>query len=494
MALSGFSVSDPDADAQGISVTLSVTSGTLSVSTSVPGGVVPANVTSNNSASITIVATQAALNATFANASSVAYTPAADFNGDTTLTMVTSDLGNVGLGPTLGASSTVNINIAAVNDNPILGAVAGSVATSENSPAILMSAGATLSDIDSPNFDGGIISVALSTIDSGDRLAVLNEGTDPGQVSVSGTDVLVGGVIVGSITSSPTATTLQIALNASADAASVQAVLRKVTFEVLGDAPATAPRTAAISVTDGDGGTSTSGTLTINVSAINDAPVLQLNGTPTTYTENASPVAVAPAATLVDPEGNFTGGTITISITANASADDRLQVASQGFAIGQISVANNFLLFSTATGPVNVGSISGGEGLSPLVITLNNNATSAAIEAIVRAVTFQVVGDTPSSLQRTVDVEVLDSNLASSGAQNNPISVVGSNDLPVITAVAATASYTENAAATVLAPAATVNDADSLIFTSLQAAITANLQATDVLAIRNQGVAAGQIG
>ncbi len=54
LSLSGFSVSDPDADAQVISVTLSVTSGTLSVSTSVPGGVVPANVSGNNTASVTI--------------------------------------------------------------------------------------------------------------------------------------------------------------------------------------------------------------------------------------------------------------------------------------------------------------------------------------------------------------------------------------------------------------------------------------------------------
>ena len=494
LSLSGFSVSDPDADAQVISVTLSVTSGALNVSTSVPGGVVAANVTGNNTASVTVVATQAALNATFANVSGLAYAPAADFNGDATLTMVTSDLGNVGLGPVFGTSSTVTINIAAVNDNPVLGAVTGSVATSENSPAIVVSAGATLSDIDSPNFDGGIITVALSTLDLGDRLAVLNEGTDPGQVSVSGADVSVGGVIIGSITSSPTAPTLQIALNASADAASVQAVLRKVTFEVLGDTPATAPRTAVFSVTDGDGGTSASGTVTINVSAVNDAPVLQLNGAPTSYSENASPVAVAPAATLVDPESNFSGGTITVSITANATADDRLQVASQGFAAGQISVANNFLLFGTATGPINVGSLAGGVGLSPLVLTLNSNATGAAVEAIVRAVTFQVLSDAPSALQRTVAIEVSDSDLASSGAQTNPISVVASNDLPVIAAVGPTASYTENAVATVLAPTAAVSDADSLTFTSLQAAITANLQATDVLAIRNQGIAAGQIG
>ena len=494
LALSGFSVSDPDADAQVISVTLSVPSGTLIVSTAVPGGIVATNVTANNSTLVTIVATQAALNATLANVTGLAYTPAADFNGVVTLTMVTSDLGNVGLGPVLGASSTVAINIAAVNDSPVLGAVAGSVATAENSPAIVLSSSATLSDIDSPNFDGGIVTVALSTIDLGDRLAVLNEGTGPGQVSVSGTDVSVGGVIIGSITSLPTAPTLQIALNASADAASVQAVLRKVTFEVLGDAPATAPRTAVFSVTDGDGGTSASGTVTIGVSAINDVPVLQLNATPTNYSENASPVAVAPAATLVDPESNFSGGSVTVSITANATADDRLQITSQGFAVGQISVANNFLLFGTATGPINVGSFAGGVGLSPLVITLNSNATSATVQAIVRAVTFQVVGDAPSALQRTVAIEVSDSDLASSGAQTNPISVAASNDLPVIAAVGPTASYTENAVATVLAPSAAVSDADSLNFTSLQVAITANLQATDVLAIRNQGIAAGQIG
>src|SRR4029077_20700370 len=75
------------------------------------------------------------------------------------------------------------------------------------------------------------------------------------------------------------------------------------------------------------------------------------------------------------------------------------------------------------------------------------------------------------------------------------VHVAAVNDAPLVTA-GGTLNYTENQAATAIAPAGTVSDVDSANFNggSLMAAFTANGAAEDQLSIQNQGTGAGQIG
>jgi hypothetical protein len=107
--ISGLSVSDVDASS--LTVTLSVGRGTLAIDTGVSGGVSAGEVSGNGTGRVTITATQAEIDATFAAATGVAYTPTANVNGPDTLTMTTSD-------GSLQDVDTVAINVAAVNDAP----------------------------------------------------------------------------------------------------------------------------------------------------------------------------------------------------------------------------------------------------------------------------------------------------------------------------------------------------------------------------------------
>ncbi|MCG7393429.1 Ig-like domain-containing protein [Microvirga sp. ACRRW] len=108
-ALTGISFTDVDAGSASVTVTLSVQAGTLMAMSS--GGVV---VGGTNTA-LTLIGTIANINA-FIAASHVIYTPAADDTGAQVLTVSINDGGNTGGGHALSHTTTVNLNVAAVND------------------------------------------------------------------------------------------------------------------------------------------------------------------------------------------------------------------------------------------------------------------------------------------------------------------------------------------------------------------------------------------
>ena len=105
LPISGISVSDADASPNGIaSVELSVTHGTLSVSSSAVGGLAAAGIGGNDSASLTLTGSQIAINATLATLS---YTSSASYVGTDTLTVLTTDGGT----PARTDTDSVSINV-----------------------------------------------------------------------------------------------------------------------------------------------------------------------------------------------------------------------------------------------------------------------------------------------------------------------------------------------------------------------------------------------
>jgi Ca2+-binding RTX toxin-like protein len=134
-ALNGLSISDADADPAShvMTVTLAVDHGTLTIRTDVAGGIGAGDVTGNGTGSITLTATQNAVNATLANATGLQYSGDANFNGADTLTLTTSDNGNTGSDPGVTGGPTdeqdqdqLAINVAAVNDTPTANATSAS--------------------------------------------------------------------------------------------------------------------------------------------------------------------------------------------------------------------------------------------------------------------------------------------------------------------------------------------------------------------------------
>jgi hypothetical protein len=117
---------------------------------------------------------------------------------------------------------------------------------------------ATVTDPDTADYNGGSLTVAITAGGSSvDRLAIRNDGTAAGQVSVSGSTVTYGGVAVGTVSGGTGTTALVVSFNAAATPEAAQAVVRAVTYRSTDDSVFQAPRTVTYTFNDGRSGIST---------------------------------------------------------------------------------------------------------------------------------------------------------------------------------------------------------------------------------------------
>ncbi|MBO3705820.1 MAG: hypothetical protein J5X21_05380 [Candidatus Accumulibacter sp.] len=165
--------------------------------------------------------------------------------------------------------------------NPELADFGGSVAFGENlvnAGLQVLDAAVSLSDADSANFDGGRIE--LYFVKGGsleDQLGVVHEGDTPGRIGVSGTTVSFGGTAIGTISGGVNGANLIIDLNANASVDAVEQLIQRLGYGNGSGNPA-ASREVGIRVSDGDGGSTFGGIVSINVTR-------ELDGTPAAYGE-----------------------------------------------------------------------------------------------------------------------------------------------------------------------------------------------------------------
>lgn len=123
---------------------------------------------------------------------------------------------------------------------------------------------ATIIDPDSANLDTGTLTVTFTSgaVSGEDELKVATAGN----VSTSGSNVLVSAVTVGTWAGGTNNTPLVITFNSNATPALATEVLRAITYENTdGVSPTLGTRTMTIIVTDGDGGTSQTATVSVVV-------------------------------------------------------------------------------------------------------------------------------------------------------------------------------------------------------------------------------------
>lgn len=101
---------------------------------------------------------------------------------------------------------------------PVVTLPGATVSYTENDPATIIDGSATVSDVDSADFNTGTLTVDFQTNGTAnDRLAILNEGTDSGQIGVSGSNVTYEGTTIGTFTGGTGGSDpLVITLNANA--------------------------------------------------------------------------------------------------------------------------------------------------------------------------------------------------------------------------------------------------------------------------------------
>jgi hypothetical protein len=186
-------------------------------------------------------------------------------------------------GPALDTNNTLDIGFVQPNQAPILGNLQGNVANFvEGGATVAFDAllDATVSDADSPNFDGGSLSISIANPFAGDSIVINTGGTvtatmNPG--NTSGT-VSVGGVQIGTWAMESTGLTMVFSFDADATPARVQDLVRAIGYRSTDEVnPDTTTRNVTITLNDGDGTDNggdpeTSVTTTVTVAAVNDHP------------------------------------------------------------------------------------------------------------------------------------------------------------------------------------------------------------------------------
>ncbi|MCI0911769.1 Ig-like domain-containing protein [Pseudomonas putida] len=215
-----------------------------------------------------------------------------------------------------------------------------------------------------------------------------------------------------------------LTLSGVATLAQYRAVLASVAYGNAAAAYTTGTRTVTVSVNDDMG--STTRTASVAVLPQNSAPVIgNLNGDSAVFTQGNGAILLDAGsnATVSDSDSaDFGGGNLTASISANGVAgEDTLGIRSVGTGAGQISLSGNTVSY----GGVAIGTVAGGTGGASLVVTFNANATAAAVQALVRSITYDNgnAGNGIGQASRAVSLTVSDGDGATSGTATVQVTV-----------------------------------------------------------------------
>ncbi len=278
---------------------------------------------------------------------------------------------------------------------------------------------------DSPDLNGGKLTVEISANAAlEDHLGIQSDGTGSGQISVNASTGTISygpnaiGVYSGGSQISPLVIRFT---SASATIAAVTALLENLTFYSTSENPGVLSRTVRLTVTDGRGGTSLPVTKTVNVTAINDPPVITLSHVSPTYSQNAPAILIDQFASVFDRDSaNFNGGTFTATIVQNGNSADRLEVHHGGAEPRQIGLIYGAQKQVTYEGKV-VGTATGGAGGSALTVAFNSAGGQPvpmlAVDALIKAVTFSSSSTVYSP--RTVRFQVTDGSGGASVVPND---------------------------------------------------------------------------
>ena len=200
-----------------------------------------------------------------------------------------------------------------------------------------------------------------------------------------------------------------------------------VTLTIVDDALVEETETATLTIQNPSASLSLGTTVSqdVTITDNDDAPpVIAGFDTTVAYTENDAPVILDANATVTDEDTTrFTGGVLTVSLTANAEADDRLEIHP---VTRLVDVSGSNLTYRGTT----VATFTGGSGATDLVITFNVNTTASAVQTVLRNITYRSVSSNPSTQPRTVQITLTDGTGQTSNLPTKTINVVATIPTP----------------------------------------------------------------
>ena len=387
--------------------------------------------------------------------------------------------------------STRTINVTPVNDKPLLTTSGQAVNYSENDAPIIIDGNVAITDVDSSNFAAGKLTVKVVGGQTTDLIGI-DTTSGPFTIDTVTKEVFYSGAVIGIYAGR---TTFTVTFNGSSTPAIAQELARRITFVNTSEAVNSSTRTISFSVTDGDGGTSLVAALdSVNVSGLNDAPVLTgITGlSPAKFTENGAAIAIASAGVVIDPDPwDFDGGSLTVSLGGTGELTDRLAIKSALVPTSsRINLVGNVLYFSKLVSNVlnnyPIGTFTGGEGLTDLVISFNASATKTEVQATLRAILFSNSSENPSTSQRSVSFILTDGDGGESSPATRLVNVIAKGDPPTVLNFGDAVNWTTGSPTGIfLTDSVEIGDVDSNEFQGgkLTVALTLNRQSLDRIEI-----------
>jgi hypothetical protein len=271
------------------------------------------------------------------------------------------------------------------NDAPIVTTSGSALAYVENSGAIAVDGGLTVTDADNATLTGATITISGNYINGQDTLSFTDQNGITGNWNAgSGT----------------------LTLSGASSVANYQAALRSITYTNNSDDPSAATRTVSFNVSDGLA-TSSVATRDITLAAVNDAPVLaNIEAAALAYTENGSSL-------------------VTSSITI-ADVDSAVLTSAA------VQITGNYVLGQDQLTFTNTATITGAWDAATGTLTLSGADSVANYQAALRSVGYTNTSDNPNTLVRTATFRVND-GAANSNTQTRDITIAAVNDAPVNT-------------------------------------------------------------
>ena len=325
-------------------------------------------------------------------------------------------------------ADNVENGITVLNTPPMLANFNGdSVKFAVGGNPVVLDAGsdATLTDLTSPDFDGGTIT--MSIIANG-RAAedVLRVGT-VGAIVTRGNEVIhAGGIAIGTFSGGSAGADLVVRLNGNATIARVQALVRALQYMNTDAATInTTDRTIRVTVTDGDGsnGESIEQRVTVRLAR---APIIDLDGNDSSgavdggynghFTEGGGAVAVADADATVSDDGALKTLVVTLTNRPNGNVESLASTYGSGAKI----VNGERLTIGTYNGTTGV-----------LTITVTDSGTDAAtMQLLMASMRYNNTSDVPDAASRTITFVAIDNASNDGPAATATITVTAINDPP----------------------------------------------------------------
>ncbi|HKP89932.1 MAG TPA: tandem-95 repeat protein [Thermoleophilaceae bacterium] len=334
-------------------------------------------------------------------------------------------------------AATRTIDLVNANTAPTVTTSSGSLSYSEGDGAKVVDGALTVTDPDSTQIQSATVRLATGfetgdVLDFADQLGITKQSYD------TGTGVLT--------------------LTGTASVSDYQTALRTVTYNHTGDNPGSS-KSVGFKVKDAGGADSNEGTKSIDITGVNDAPLLTPTAANLAYSEGDGQKAGDPGITLTDPDSTQIQSA-TVQITGNfSSADDELSFTPPGGS----SITGNY---DDTTGKM----------------TLSGTDTKANYQLALQAVKYENVSQNPTGT-KTLTFVARDAEGADSAGANRTIDLTPVNDAPVVTTTSGTTPYTEGQA---VPPAVdsgvTVSDVDDTNLTEAHVRISSGFQTGDALA------------